>query len=260
MKILAIGDFHGKLNKKLTKTISNFDFDFVFCTGDLADTTERRNIIFKNWEAVQLIGFEEFVGKKRYLKILKKEYETTKKVLRFLNSLNKKVFLVYGNCDLTKKENAPSYIKPIEILSKKYKNIKLLVRKKIKIGNHTLIGHSGYRKLVSRKDKEIPKSLKKLFAKEKNVIFLTHDVPYNTKFDLVRNKSSPMHGKHVGEPIYKEIDLKFKPLLHVFGHMHENHGKAFLGKTLLLNPGAAFENRFALIELNKKIKVRLLKC
>jgi Icc-related predicted phosphoesterase len=41
--------------------------------------------------------------------------------------------------------------------------------------------------------------------------------------------------------------------------MHENQGMVKIGKTLVVNPGPAYENKAAMIEYGKKINVTFIK-
>ena len=137
------------------------------------------------------------------------------------------------------------------------------------------LSHSGYRgfglkrdmfeKVTKPQKKRIEKSrdknrriLNKMFVKKKNVIFLTHDVPYKFKFDKIKNPQSPLNGKHIGDEIYREIILKYKPTLHICGHMHEHQGKAKIGKTTVILPGFAHVGQAAIIDLPER-KVKFIK-
>lgn len=101
------------------------------------------------------------------------------------------------------------------------------------------------------------KKVLKLFSKIKNpskkkIIFLTHAPPYLTRFDRIINPSSPMDGRHIGVKSLSKIDLKIKPIVHMFGHMHEHQGKDMLGSTILLSPGYAHDGKYAIMDLDEK--------
>lgn len=102
------------------------------------------------------------------------------------------------------------------------------------------------------------KKLKKPF------IFLTHNVPYNTRLDKITSKDAPKaaRGKHYGSFLERQMINRFKPDLVICGHMHENFGKQKLGKTLVVNVGSTFHGDYVLIDFNektKKFKVELKK-
>ena len=64
-----------------------------------------------------------------------------------------------------------------------------------------------------------------------------------------------MYGKHVGWEPYNKIIRKYSPKLALCGHMHEYQGKKMLGKSLVVNPGAASEGKFAMID-SESLKVK----
>ncbi|MCA9485933.1 MAG: metallophosphoesterase [Nanoarchaeota archaeon] len=89
-----------------------------------------------------------------------------------------------------------------------------------------------YGKIHEKLKKEYQKRNKKL-----PTIFLTHNVPYNTKIDRILNKGSSMYKKHWGSTVAREFCQKYKPILCVGGHMHEHFGKDKIGKTAVMNAG-----------------------
>ncbi len=89
-----------------------------------------------------------------------------------------------------------------------------------------------YQKIINKLDETYKKRNKKL-----PTIFLTHNVPYNTKLDVLRIKGSEFNGKHFGSTVAREFVLKHKPMLCVGGHMHEHFGKCKLGETICVNVG-----------------------
>lgn len=277
MKFLLVGDFHGKINPKLNK-IKNLDFDYVLCYGDLPSDGGIRKYIFKYWKELDKKPLEYFIGTKRYNQIIKKSGKSLNPILKFLNSFGEITYLIKGNSDLEKKTRFKN--PQLAFLSdkvKKYKKIKLLDAKTIKIKGSTLLAHSGYRfptekgkeKLtfryytkenIKKKNQQWDKRLKKIFSQVKNFnnsIFLIHDPPLN-HLDKVINKESPMHNKHLGDEYYLEYIKKYQPTVCVCGHMHEHSQKTSkIGKTLVINPGEAGKGQFAILELkNNKPKIK----
>lgn len=86
----------------------------------------------------------------------------------------------------------------------------------------------------------------------KKLIFITHYPPKNI-FDRLWS------GHHVGYPEYNRFLDKKKPLLHVFGHIHEDVGHKVYKKTLCINCAAARTRKGYIIDLpSRKIRaVRL---
>ncbi|GAG26829.1 unnamed protein product, partial [marine sediment metagenome] len=111
-----------------------------------------------------------------------------------------------------------------------------------------------YKKNKRRMEKIFDKFRKE--NKERKVIFVGHNVPYNTKLDKAGMKAHPkIRGKHLGSKMISTLIRKYRPLLYIGGHMHESLGKDRIGKTILINSGAAHEGKAAIIELDKgKVK------
>jgi len=275
IKILAIGDFHGKFPGKLIRKIKKENPDLILSTGDFPYSRKLRKIIFKYWVDKE---WYEVIGLKKASKLLKTSFKSGLNVLKRLNSLNKKSYVIWGNADFYEKykKNKKRALFPGNYNDsiKKMKNI-ILVDKKMKyFSDLEIIGHGGYvdvteyiknpidkekKKQIARKkryERDI-KKLKKLFLKKKpkrGFIFIIHYTPYKC-LDIAKSKSSPMYGKHVGFEPYNNIIKKYKPLLTICGHMHEYQGIKKLGKTIVVATGAAKDGEAAVIEIEKdKIK------
>lgn len=82
-------------------------------------------------------------------------------------------------------------------------------------------------------------------------IFLTHNVPYNTKLDKIVNKDSPGNGKHVGSFLARRFINRFKPLICIGGHVHEHFGKDKIGRTTVINAGFG-RDASVLIDVDEK--------
>jgi len=275
MKILAIGDFHGKFSKKLYNRIKKEDVDFILCVGDLPESEKIRKIIFKYWIRKK---WWEVIGLKKAKQLQKESFDSGLDILKRLNSIGKKIYLIWGNSDFYKdfSTSNPKSINPgfYDNKIKRFKNILLINKKKKRIGGLDIIGHGGYvdvtefirnpinkdkkkqKRILKRYNKD-SKELNKLFLDkkpEKNFIFLIHYTPYRI-FDKVKLKSSPMYGKHVGWMPYNKIIKKYGPQIVICGHMHEYQGMKKLYGVPIINPGAAHEGKAAIIELDKgKIK------
>ena len=277
MKILAIGDFHGKFPAKLKKEAKNVDL--ILCTGDFANADKIRNLIFKNWAGKKWF---EVVGLKKAKQLQKESFNSGLKILRELNQLKKRIYSVWGNVDFYEKEKKELYVGNYVDKVKILKNISVVDGKKRKEKNIWILGHGGYvdvtefiknpidsdkKKQKARlkrynKDKEKLFKLFKIIKHKKGFIFITHYTPYGF-FDKVKFKGSPMNGKNVGWEPYNQVIKKYKPCLVVCGHMHENQGKKKLRETWIVNPGPAQNGKAAIIEFdekNKKVKnIRFLK-
>lgn len=275
LKILTIGDFHGKMPAKLKARVRKISYDIVLCTGDLADTNKIRDLIFKNWDTLKDKELEDILPKKFFKQITVKAINSMQPLINWLSSLKKPVYLVYGNGDYPSSKTGRFKAKSLNSRLKENKEITLLARKLLTVSNYGLLGFSGYKpfeaekkKRNSKKEKLKVKRAKKEFGKlfkkfrnERRLIVLFHDPPYNCKLDKITNKKSPRYGEHYGDKILKKAIKKYQPFLVVCGHMHETQGKCKIGRTMVINPGAAYEGKAALIELeNERIKnIRFLR-
>ncbi len=127
----------------------------------------------------------------------------------------------------------------------------------------------GTHRKLNLSDKEykiLRNSLNKIFEKlsfaykkrNKNfpTIFISHNVPYNTKLDVGKDKNSYAYGKHLGSYIARKFCEKYQPLVCIGGHVHEGKGKDKIGKTILINPGFG-RNAQVLIDVDEeKGKIR----
>lgn len=270
MKILAIGDFHGKFPEKLQKLADKVDL--VVSVGDFCPFSLRKE--FFKYSYRKNIEVWEVIGKNKMKKETKKDLKAGEKILQQLNKLKTKVITVTGNLDYGKWPDAYDY-KPkwkwpkqdfFTPIVKKYKNIKCFDYSFVKFNNLIFIGMArstfpGYVKSKNyKKQRKVLENLFKRFKKEK-IIFVTHNVPYKTKLDKIKSKeiSKKQKRKHYGSKLVKRIIEKYQPVLNICGHMHENQGKDKIKKTLIVNAGAAQDGKAAMIDIDKKIKVKFIK-
>ena len=230
----------------------------------------------------------DVIGKKKYKKISLKNIKEGEEVIKFLNKLNIPIFTVTGNNDWTHHKEigqtvtgAFDYDKKLikdhatTKLVSKTKNFELLDFASKKYKEFNLIGYPrssypGYpTKHVINKygmnSKEIKKRINsykqyekrmlKVWKGKKNIIFVSHNVPYGlNKLDIIRAKKADKlaKGRHYGSILTKNLIKKKQPRLCICGHMHENPGAAKIGKTKVVNPGAALEGRYAIIRISPK--------
>jgi Icc-related predicted phosphoesterase len=278
-KFLIIGDLHGNKPKIHFK-----DFDAIITSGDFCSADEIRKYSFRALkERLQnpssKIKWYDLIDKKEARKLVKKSLEDGREILNYLNSFNVPVYIVPGNADLTpdKEEkwiflHKNNYKKLIE----KLENIIDVHQKIVDTEEHQIIGYGisdgpeypqykedliRFKKGELKKKKaEYRKTIKKvssLFEKStKPIIFLSHNVPFNTPIDKIINKESPRNGWHYGSLVTRKIIEKYQPLVCIGGHMHENFGKCKIGKTVCINAGFGSSVN-VLMELDKDKIVRL---
>lgn len=223
----------------------------------------------------------EIIGKKKFKKLEIENLKTGEKPLKKLNHLPIPVFTITGNVDRTKwkhdlDEKKPGWKWPYQDLFNKsvknYKNIKNFDYSYAKFGEYIFIGYpksSFPGRVKSKAYKRNKAKLEKLFDKfrnenkDKKVIFVSHNVPYNTKLDKITIKEAhkKVRGKHYGAKMTRRIIEKYQPILTIAGHIHENQGTDKIGRTLIVNTGASYEGKMAIIDISKdnRIEVKLIK-
>jgi len=280
MKILCISDLHGRFPNRLYSFAKEEKPDLILVAGDITESDTFRKLQFENWDILhkKKKTIEDLIGKKRYKQLLKSSAESAEKMLSKLNRLDAPVILIEGNAEHCAESLAPYGLQKlgIENIILQFENILLLDRSFIEVDDIAIITHGGYRGVKSKTKKDSKASLKyaahkKQYTKEleslfknmkdrKMTIFLTHDVPFSTKMDLVDMESSPMHRKHVGDDIYRAFIEKYQPAINICGHMHENQGKEMLKNTIVANCGYGHDGECCALKIKKgKATVRFYK-
>jgi Icc-related predicted phosphoesterase len=238
------------------------------------------------------------VGEKGYKKLEKDSLFEGRKIIEYLNSFGKPVFFVPGNWDQSFGETNVQnpeisnylYYKSWferffgkETNSKLIKGLKNIFDCQIKNNYFNKINFIGYglsnnqekiinkpkRSLNKLEIKKLNKIYFKIFNKLSNIyqsrnkkfptIFISHNIPYNTKLDIIKDKKSYAYNKHLGSYIAKEFCEKYQPLICIGGHVHEGKGKDKIGKTTVINPGFG-EKAQVLIDIDEnKGKIRSIK-
>lgn len=275
-----MGDFHGKFPKKFEILIKKEKIDLVVSNGDYFPFHYGK-LWFKHCYRKE-IELWEIIGKKKYKELILKDLKMGEGALKKMNDIPIPIITVYGNLDYTRR---PADNQDVDIekkwkwdeqnffskIIKKYKNIKDFTYSYFKFKDYIFIGTYGSTNKGNPRDKTYKKNKKrmeKIFDKfrkenkERKVVFVGHNVPYNTKLDKASMKAHPkVRGKHLGSKMIRALIKRYSPLLYIGGHMHEALGKDKLGKTILVNPGAAHEGKAAIIEIdNGKIgKIKFIK-
>jgi hypothetical protein len=278
MRFLVFGDIVE--NKKALEKFSKLDFtdyDFVLFTGDTLTLLPFKKLREKRVLAGEISENEE--ERKRHLKetvedkkILQKEVLKLKGLVKYFSKINEKIpiYGIWGNADhlwVTSQTTIFKYIKNFHL-------------KSIKINGINFIGYNGRPKYIFETyenpterafdENKAFKELSEVFEKTKGkIIFVTHAPPYEI-LDRVEEKyrkyAVGTYGKkakegHIGSIAFRKIDNKFKPVLHVFGHIHECKGFKKINKTTFVNSGSFGKGlEYTEIEIkNNKIKVNFLK-
>lgn len=277
MKILAIGDFHGKFPKKLKREAKKVDL--VVSVGDYNPFSLRKEF-FKYVYKKEDKELWKFIGKKKVIAGILRDLKQGEEILKELNELGVYVITVTGNLDYAKWKDLYDMKEKIKWkwpnqdfftkMVKKYNNIKVFDYSYLKFNNFVFIGMGRSTfpgKVKSKKYREYRKKLDILFNKfkkenkDKKVIFVSHNVPYGELDGIKSNEiDKKLKREHYGSKLARRLIDKYQPILFIGGHMHENQGKAKIEKTIVINPGPAYEGKAAIIEIDdKKGKVKSIK-
>ena len=218
----------------------------------------------------------DVIGRKKYENLVKKDLKLGEEAIKRLNSLKVPVITVVGNVDYTtlidSQDDKPPKkdLRRQELLNpilKKYSNIKRFDYSYFKFEDLIFIGAYGGSspgKVKSKAFRRYKKKLDSLFKKfrkenkEGNVIFVSHNVPYNTRLDKIgMHAYEAVRGKHYGSKLVRRTIDKWNPVIHVGGHIHEGRGEQMLGKTLCINPGSVHEGQGTIIDISNKSKVKV---
>ncbi|MBU2104810.1 MAG: metallophosphoesterase [Nanoarchaeota archaeon] len=255
MKILVVGDPHGKILKKIPKNI-----DLILITGDLGKTGLARKMFFENIKRKQK-GLDEIEETPGFIKKVWKEiYVSTIKVLRHFSKIAP-VYFILGNVGTntdaeTKKEEEKLGIKLPRIRAgiNKIKNAHL-VRNQVRTINGLRIGFLEYfadvgwfrelgvkdAKRRSKSNKETAKVRRILRNFKKLDILVSHQPPYGILDKISGAYGAPKNwwGKHAGSKVVLDYIKKSQPKYVFCGHIHEGKGKKKVGKTIVINAGVS---------------------
>lgn len=281
MKLLVVGDFHGKFAlKKFEKLIQKEKIDLVVSVGDYSPFSYRK-LWFKHCYGKD-VELWEIIGKRKYRNLIYKDLKNGEEVLKKLNKLSVPVVTTLGNMDYPSIDDISDKYKEQEKDQIKYERKNLFIdkmKKYNKIGrcDYTYFRYMGYvfiggrghsfpghvRSGAYKKHKLKLAKLFKRFSKENRqgkVVFVVHNLPYNTKLDKISKKApKEVRGEHYGSKLFKTIINKFQPILCVGGHFHENRGKDKIKKTLILNAGDTSKGQAAIVDINEEKKTVKIK-
>lgn len=259
MKFLIIGDLHGNRPKIYFK-----EFDAVIAPGDFCSDALRTAM----FQALQLrlkdpqskVMWWDLISKRKARAMIDKSRADGRKILEYLNTLRVPVYVLPGNWDWTKNpESKFDYLRQDhwKFLIKGLNNIHDMHLRFLDIGKYQLIGHgitSGPEypqhqeelarftkaQLTHKKKKYdlLHKQVASLFRKAtKPVIFLSHNVPFNTPIDMILDTRSSRYGFHFGSLLAREMIDKYQPLVCIGAHMHEHFTSHQMDKTTAINAG-----------------------
>jgi len=186
----------------------------------------------ENFDAIFIAGdFTYFEHLSCIKRIFKKMREIT----------SSPIYFVPGNCD-------PPDLITFSDESQKIFNVH---EKAIPFGDKVVVGFGGsnitpFSTLIEFPENVIKDKLTSILEKinPDKTLLLTHVPPYNT-LDKIYS------GEHVGSTGLREIIEKFNPLAVFCGHIHEEQGVTYIGRTIVIHPGPAMKGYYAIVEINK---------
>ncbi len=151
----------------------------------------------------------------------------------FLDQISVETLAITGNIDTADVSKGIDDSKAINI------EMKRVVKKGI-----PFVGISG---AISKQFKIIDE--KKLL--DENSVLVSHEPPHGAQDKIFL-------GMHSGSKELKEIIKKYKPRLLLCGHIHEDPGFTKIGETMVVNCSMGKRGEGALIDINKKLSVKML--
>lgn len=256
LNFLAFGDLMG--NKDFLSRLFSLDlsyYDFALFTGDVTNT----KIFIKlskiaAEKGIKLDEDEESLANRFEIKeILEEQERQFREMGRLLKTLAEKIplYVVWGNGDL---------VKMIGKISD-YLALQSLHLKVVEVRGVGLIGYEGRPIYIFEKrnpdqrafqENIAKRELSNLFDKRPALptVLVTHSPPHVTldqvKADF-RKYALESYGErakdgHIGSIAFKNIAAKYKPILHIFGHIDEARGIVKKKETLFVNTGPSGEN------------------
>lgn len=277
MKLLAMGDFHGRVPRKFEHLIRKEKVDLVVLNGDFFPFLYRDAWFTYCYR--KDVALWQVLGKAKTKRLVLRDIRAGERVLRTLNEFGVPVIMVPGNADhlgkayndqYTAQQISPSGWKWYDqnffaSLIRRYTNLRRFDYSFVRFGAYVFIGARGGTSpgdVMSAAFRRHRRKLDVLFKRftHENVVFVSHNVPYNMKLDKIGMKAHvAVRGKQYGSKLIRRVVDRWQPLVHIGGHIHESSGMQKLGRTICVNTGAAHEGKAAIIELaGKKVRVKFI--
>ncbi|MBX4196324.1 metallophosphoesterase [Candidatus Pacearchaeota archaeon] len=255
MRIAAIGDPHGSLDKIRKIPLKNIDL--ILLTGDLGRANLMRKMAFENVERKkQGLPEKEFPPKERK-KAFMEAYTSSVRVVKYLSHFAP-VYTIYGNVEPSNAETRKSSkeIKmPLPFLTDTLNsigNVRVINNRLVRVSDVRIGGleyfvdtnwvkdfkPSDYKKRLKKAKRETDKARRVLDRFGTVNVLVCHQPPYGS-LDKVTAPFAPQHwkGKHAGSKSILAYIEKYHPSYVFCGHIHEGEGMKRIGKTEVYNLG-----------------------
>ncbi len=251
MILTLFGDLEGRVDIATQISHSFFNSDAIIFTGDIPNPE-----VFKYLRQTKLAqGINKIKNIKKELiddtlpeKALKQATQEVIRINKILKLLQPKFYGVLGNADLHHYEKFTSW--PFHLLHNRITRLK----------EFYLIGYNGRPFYSFEKnnpneptfsESQIYNNLSKLLSQvnPSKTILITHVPPYGI-LDQVSLKmvsyAQSTYGErarngNIGSLGLRRVVLKYKPYLHIFGHVHESQGVYLGSSTIFVNIGSIGE-------------------
>jgi Icc-related predicted phosphoesterase len=272
MKILAIGDPHGAIDK--IRKIPIKGVDIILVSGDIGKADLMRKYAFSHVDDKK--SWVHYEPKKIVKQAYQESFDSSLDVLKYLSS-KAPVYLVYGNVESTDSETKKlskkldirlpllgerlDKIKGINIINNRVVNLDGLVL----AGNDYFVDTGWVKRFSPGSKRRMINAIKETERankfynrlRKKNVdILLCHQPPYGI-LDKVNFPNAPKNwqGKHAGSEIILNYIKKKQPRLVLCGHIHEAQVRKMIRKTEVVNLGCS--GGYGIFEFNDKHKPRV---
>ncbi len=261
-RFLIISDLHGAMPRLDVR-----GYDAIIAPGDFCSDGLREFFMDLGAAMARAPGlvkpWYDILGRRKAKAAVERSLKDGRRVLERLNRAGVPVFLVPGNWDWTSEPGADwTYLRRDHFahLLKGLDNLVNCYHRLALWNGYAVIGHgvtSGPEfpqhaaeraryshaelRLLRRHYRLLLAGMGRLFALAKAqgapVLFLSHNVPYNTAVDKITDSASFRAGRHFGSVLARELVLAHRPPVCVGGHMHEHFGACRLGRTVVINAG-----------------------
>jgi hypothetical protein len=253
MKILAISDFHGtiELLEPFSKRAEEICPDLIVFTGDIVKGYARGDEFIDALRTGRqpVRDKEEIQSEERQDWMFYHEFFTTLQDLKF------PVVCVPGNMDAPEER----YFQAIERYVIRSHNIKLIHGDFVNMGDYIISGFGGEITFSQEENFFVLQYSKQkvcMFLERINYfrgkkILLFHTPPRGDVIDLEGTQ-------HRGCDVINELLSMIKPKIVFCGHAHKAQSKEKISDTLVVNPGALKNGKFAVIDTETE-EVKFLK-
>lgn len=246
MHIMVVSDLLGALDKleKLLKRSREFTFDALCFCGNVVPGLAR-------WEEWERAESNKTIPNRNQVAILQEALEDLrvyKKFCALVDSLGVPVLLIPGHLDAPEER----YFLFMQQASFVSDNIVLLQENIAKVGPYIFTGFGGKISEQAKEDYfllQYPRSECRFGTRRMHFlnpprILLFHSPPVS-RLDLAQ-------GVHHGSRFVNDVIAAVSPSFLFCGHVPEAFGVETIGSTVVVNPGALADGRFAMVNTNDR--------